>query len=349
MNFGFWNFYTLFRKNRLFEEGFTPVGDELAHGSVHLAKRLRALGHDVQTIDMKPLEYFDKIFFIDYPTMLNPYFRQLRKMKHPQVHLHLAEPPIVRPDNYNPRKHEFFKTVLTWKKSMPARDPEKYKFFPVANKYRPDSFSPVPYSQRKLCVMINSFMASNRSNELYSERVRAIHWFEKNAPQDFDLIGLNWDKPLFTGSLSLANYPLRFMYRRIKLLRHIKSHKFPSFIGPNKKSKHKTLHDYRFCIAYENSIEEDYVSEKLFDSYFAGCVPIYVGAPNVLEFVPKETFIDKRYFKSYEELYKYLKGMSEAEYNRYLDAISAFVHSPAIHPYTSEGHADAFIATYATS
>jgi Glycosyltransferase family 10 (fucosyltransferase) C-term/Exostosin family len=39
---------------------------------------------------------------------------------------------------------------------------------------------------------------------------------------------------------------------------------------------------YKFCIAMENSSTRDYVSEKLFDALEAGCVPIYMGAPNIV-------------------------------------------------------------------
>lgn len=43
---------------------------------------------------------------------------------------------------------------------------------------------------------------------------------------------------------------------------------------------------YKVCIAIENSIAVDYLSEKLFDALDAGCIPIYYGAPNILELLP---------------------------------------------------------------
>eukprot|EP00775_Hariotina_reticulata_P003898 gene3898-4152_t len=36
----------------------------------------------------------------------------------------------------------------------------------------------------------------------------------------------------------------------------------------------------------ENSIEMDYVSEKVYHALESGCVPIYYGAPNVEDFLP---------------------------------------------------------------
>lgn len=52
-----------------------------------------------------------------------------------------------------------------------------------------------------------------------------------------------------------------------------------------------------FCVCIfalqtmENSITRDYVSEKLYDGLVAGCVPIYLGAPNVADYVPDNNAI----------------------------------------------------------
>ena len=43
---------------------------------------------------------------------------------------------------------------------------------------------------------------------------------------------------------------------------------------------------YRYCIAIENSVAVDYVSEKVYDALVAGCLPIYLGAPNFQDFIP---------------------------------------------------------------
>lgn len=42
----------------------------------------------------------------------------------------------------------------------------------------------------------------------------------------------------------------------------------------------------KFCVAMENSIAQDYVTEKLWDALMAGCVPVYIGAPNIYDFLP---------------------------------------------------------------
>ncbi|XP_042479551.1 glycoprotein 3-alpha-L-fucosyltransferase A-like isoform X2 [Macadamia integrifolia] len=50
--------------------------------------------------------------------------------------------------------------------------------------------------------------------------------------------------------------------------------------------KVETLKHYKFSLAFENSGEEDYVTEKFFQSLVAGSVPVVVGAPNIQEFAP---------------------------------------------------------------
>ncbi|KAG9137051.1 hypothetical protein Leryth_019001 [Lithospermum erythrorhizon] len=53
-----------------------------------------------------------------------------------------------------------------------------------------------------------------------------------------------------------------------------------------KVDKVETLKHYKFSLAFENSNEEDYVTEKFFQSLVAGSVPVVVGAPNIQEFAP---------------------------------------------------------------
>ncbi|KAK1326319.1 Glycoprotein 3-alpha-L-fucosyltransferase A [Acorus calamus] len=50
--------------------------------------------------------------------------------------------------------------------------------------------------------------------------------------------------------------------------------------------KVKALKHYKFSLAFENSNEEDYVTEKYFQSLVAGSVPVVIGAPNIQEFAP---------------------------------------------------------------
>lgn len=48
-------------------------------------------------------------------------------------------------------------------------------------------------------------------------------------------------------------------------------------IGHFVEDKHKWLQNYKFNLCFENSSYPGYLTEKLFDAYNAGCVPIYWG------------------------------------------------------------------------
>lgn len=60
---------------------------------------------------------------------------------------------------------------------------------------------------------------------------------------------------------------------------------------------------YKFTIAFENAISQDYVTEKFFEPLIVGSVPVYLGAPNIDRFSPGEhAFIDVRDYDSPKSL-----------------------------------------------
>jgi hypothetical protein len=202
------------------------------------------------------------------------------------------------------------------------------------------------FKERDLfCVLIGSNRHANLpdARELYSERAKAIRWFEENAPKDFALFGNGWLVPQKRQGKSG-----KWRYRLEKVLPFLMGTAvFPSYQGPAK-SKFEALAKARFCICYENAKDiPGYVTEKLFDSLFAGCVPIYWGEPNIQNIVPTSCFIDFRQFVNssnpYQELYQYLSKMTEQDYIAYQEAGRQFLASPAFRPYSSEAFAEAIL------
>ncbi|HEY3855310.1 MAG TPA: glycosyltransferase family 10 [Verrucomicrobiae bacterium] len=323
MNLGFWNFYKFYNANRMFEDSASEIGDDLAYPGVYMARRLRELGHQVNTLDMAELETFDAASFYDHPTFLNSYYRKLRKMPGKKLYLFLLENPANRPDNYWRRNHASFEKVFTYD---PRFVGDKYVKIWIPVKI-PEQFAINRSEKTKFCVNIVSQKYSGHSSELYSERIRAMRWFEREHPGEFDLFGQNWDRFYFSGKLSRLNLFLQRIYA--KYPNSFKTDRFPSYRGRVTR-KNAVMRAYKFAIAYENAAFPGYVTEKIFDALFAGCIPIYIGAPDVTDYIPKETFIDKRDFTDYASLYGYLKGMTQKEYNDRLDAIEAFVRGEKI-------------------
>lgn len=88
-----------------------------------------------------------------------------------------------------------------------------------------------------------------------------------------------------------------------------------------RKTKLELIADYKFNLAFENSIAEDYVTEKFYDPLVAGSVPVYLGAPNVDEFAPGEhCYINTADFSGPKELADYLLELQhdKAAYAAYL-------------------------------
>jgi Glycosyltransferase family 10 (fucosyltransferase) C-term len=55
-------------------------------------------------------------------------------------------------------------------------------------------------------------------------------------------------------------------------------------------SKYKTISQYRYNLAIENSVEDWYISEKIFDALLCGCMPIYYGSEKIFDLLPNEWF-----------------------------------------------------------
>ncbi|XP_043223002.1 alpha-(1,3)-fucosyltransferase C-like [Amphibalanus amphitrite] len=85
---------------------------------------------------------------------------------------------------------------------------------------------------------------------------------------------------------------------------------------------HKTLlnNDYKFYLSFENSICNDYVTEKLFDALKYDVVPVVLGGANYSSFAPPGSYIDALKYTP-EELAKYLLKLDkdDAAYNAYFN------------------------------
>lgn len=134
------------------------------------------------------------------------------------------------------------------------------------------------------------------------------------------------------------------------LMRHMPVHSYgklmrnrtlPEDIG--RVTKLETIARYRFTLAFENSVAEDYVSEKFFDPLLVGSVPVYLGAKTIDRFSPADRcYINVADFPGPHALASYLCRLADHpdEYGEYLTwkerpLRPAFVHMAAqqrIHP-----------------
>jgi Glycosyltransferase family 10 (fucosyltransferase) C-term len=153
------------------------------------------------------------------------------------------------------------------------------------------------------------------ATDLYIERLKAVAQFAGRP--DFDTFGQGWDRrhPAVPERLHAA------------FLR--------AYRGPAD-GKLATLAQYRFALCLENSSFPGYISEKIFDCFFAGTVPLYLGAPDIRDFIPAETFVDLRQFRDYAAVEHFLDSLDERSTRRYIDAAAHFLNSPAFANFSHE-------------
>jgi hypothetical protein len=182
------------------------------------------------------------------------------------------------------------------------------------------------YAQRDIfsCLInANKAFREKLSSDLYSERIDVIRWYEKNASDKFELYGRGWDKPPPAFDL-LGKVKRSIPSLGVKLFGN---KCFPSYMG-ELQNKSDVLSRSKFSYCYENNKDLfNYITEKIIDAFTSGCVPVYWGADNILDYIPAECFVDRRNFKNTADVHKYLLSISPEEYSEYQSSISDFLKS----------------------
>jgi alpha(1,3/1,4) fucosyltransferase len=246
----------------------------------------------------------------------------------------LQECEVIHENNWNLESHKLFDTVLTWNTNLVTLG-LNYKHIYTIQGFSSDvdlSNNMGLDKKKKLVSLVSSNKVSFHPKELYSERVNCIKWFENFHRDDLDLFGYGWNL-LPSGHKFYVK-----LIKNISFLSRAISTKYSVYKGsvPRKKD---ALEPYKFNIAFENANSiSGYITEKIFDSFVSGTIPVYLGAPNIKDFIPSECFIDMNKFNDYEELYEYMTSMSDEDYLGYQKRIKFFLRSNAGKNFTNENY-----------
>lgn len=327
-------------------------GDRINAPFAHLRDFFEARGIVVRTADFLPEKPNGTRNIYVSMGMLNNYPKLVSR---PDVTLSAyfaMECPIVDPALFRalPDASRHFKRLMTWSDSDSLK-PFVGSELPFQSFRWPQSFDKVHETvwdrkDRKFLVMINANkLPAIYWRELYTERLRAIEYFSRT--DDIDLYGIGWNEPSHHLGKSSMPYTLR---RAKKYLTVQWQRVFPDptlvparkvYRGPAA-SKSETLSRYTFALCFENMILKGWITEKIFDCFFAGTIPIYWGAPEITEYVPEDCFIDKRMFTTYEELGSFLKALSEKAITAYRENARDFIASSKFHPFRKQAFTDLF-------
>ncbi|MDG4812243.1 glycosyltransferase family 10 [Hydrogenovibrio sp. 3SP14C1] len=316
-----------YQANRLFDLHNAVLNrDNCLYPFYLLKAKLLEKGYDLATSDIHPSSNSDIVFYNEMPKQLPPI------TEHAKSYLLLFESELIRPDNWDTEKHKAFNKVFTWNDDLI----DNVKYFKMNFSFIiPKRISKDLSKKEKLCTLIAGNKKVNHSLELYSKRVEIIQWFEANHLDQFDLYGIGWDSYHFSGPKLIR------ALNKIKPLTRLLAPVFPSYRGKVEQKK-PVLEKYKFAICFENARDiSGYITEKIFDCFVAGCVPVYWGADNIDNHIPNSCYIDMRNFPNYESLYSFLINMSDHEYENYLNEIELFLASEKAERFS----ADYFVRT----
>ena len=204
------------------------------------------------------------VICVDFQKSDLPVIRQARSRGIKTV-LVINEPEVVIPQHAKLRIRNEFDKVIEVGRPWTT---------PILN--WPQTWLPVSYRSERLdrVVLVNADKWSFVSGQHYWLRAAAA-----SKIKTVDVFGFGWER-------SLA---FRLAHRIFELWRTIASRTLPNLKGLSKvlatpssykgsaSNKNNAMSNYKVALVVENSSE--LLTEKLFDAWFAGCIPVYLGPP----------------------------------------------------------------------
>jgi hypothetical protein len=202
-------------------------------------------------------------------------------------------------------------------------------------------------TDRKFLTLLNyNRLSRHRWNELYTERLRALEYFSRFG--EIDLYGIGWDRaPYVVGDTWIPATATRLHRWVREHVPFVRRHPWVDVIDKTwrgvAKNKYETQSGYTFTICYENMALPGWLNENIFDCFLVGTVPVFLGPPDITDYVPAECFIDRRQFASHDELRAFLKSRTAADVQRYKEAARAYLDSEQYRPFRKASFVDIFV------
>ena len=326
---GIWNYHEVLNKNRRFisdEPGYY-LGEDSLKAFYNVYKYLINNNYEVKILyDIKDLKKIDLLIFINYPKLDNKLVKKSLELKVSKV-LMMYEGPTIYPEMWRDEIYRQFDKIFTWHDDLI----DNKKFFKIN---LPSYDLPIVINKdlslkTNFCITMGSNKKSSHKLDLYRKRLEAIEWFENNHPNELDFFGYDWDKYIFRG-----NKLIRAL-NRISFIQKLFAKNFKTYKGAHNGLKIPLFEKYKFSICFENAHSiPGWITEKIFHSMFAGCIPIYYGASNIDEHIPDNCYIKFTNFENFNDLYDYMKSIKDEDLLKYIDNIQHFINSKKFYIFT---------------
>ena len=276
-------------------------------------------GVEIHTQDILPPEKSSFSIFLDY----------MPHLKGKKNYLIVREPPTIIKDNHNLNKLKPYNKIFTWNDDL-VDNKKIIKFYNQSYDFDKVKFFKKHHSKNNY-VMVCSKKISFSRKENYSLRNKVINFFEKSDLK-FELYGVGWDKMRFNNRFA------EYIFNRLNLKRPA-GIKFKNYKGIVSDKREKCSEfKYQFSIENTNHIN-GYITEKIFDSFFSGCVPIYSGAPNISDYIPNDCYINLDHFESIKELIDYTESIDDNKILEFINSRDRFLKSSKSKLFSSKENA----------
>jgi hypothetical protein len=341
-------------RNELFHPNSPHNRDNCLAANLYVREILQSKGIEVHTADFlirnEKVNKFNVYFSLG--TVQN--YKRLAKRKDTILSTFFTlEAPIVKASMYKnlPEISRNFRRVYSQSPSEALKpfmggDVKLSRFhYPQPNEHICEELWST--NNRKFLTMITvNKLPRCHYQELWTERLKAVEYFSRTG--EIDLYGFGWDdSPYRVGETWVPTHLTRLYRLARKSLPLIPLYPYHEVIkkvykGPVE-SKYATLSKYTFAICYENMILQGWFNEKMFDCFLAGTIPIYLGDPDVTNYVPENCFIDKRNFSTYEALRAYMRTLSEKDIQAYKENARDYLSCEMFKPFRKKSFAEIFI------
>lgn len=301
------------KRNEIFTPGAGSNGGEFHLPYRQLRELFLESGIELSTADMN----------IGRDVVFELHINARRRLPKCPAYAYLYEDPIIRPLNSEMAQLRRYRKVFTSNETL--IDGKQILRLDYPNDL---SLRPVPsFAERDLfCVMIasNKALLHPHPRSLHGNRIEIIRFFEAQAPELFALYGKGWDIPAVRHGL------IGRLIKRVNEWRAsiAPSRPFPSYRG-TVYTKSEVLDRAKFSICYENSRgSPGYLTEKIFDCFTSGCIPIYIGSAHRTALVPEGCYIDGDRFNSPAEMLQFLQSIDAVSHARYQAEIQRFLADP---------------------
>ena len=249
--------------------------------------------------------YFHKKKY-EYLVAQNFLHREFLLLQKPKVFFTREPPPAMTNESRKNMQSEALKPFLYF---YDEPDINKRMFYPALPDHRKGIIKRLERTLTEkragLCCIINRY-SENQEFDLLSQRIR----FVAAMGRDIDIYGA---QPWGGGSNKWTAFP-----------------NYHGIAG----DKQKTLQEYNFVLAFENSDLPGYITEKIIDAFKSGSVPLYWGGGELLyEAIPSDCYIDCRN-QDPDKIYRMIKDMTQEDIISFRKAAIEFLKSDAADRFT---------------